>query len=171
VEKMWRIAVFSVVLVLTSQNVFCSKLDVIKHVQSEKSGSLQSDLNEFLNIIPIEDIRNLTEYFYGNDKTMRDSYDYLRTDGYKLVVESISSLTMVKKFSAFLNDTGVNFAELGKRIEKIVLTDEEAKSIVGNCSNIIAFRGCSEGANLLFSFPSISQRERRRFGRLQRIFQ
>lgn len=146
---MSRFALFSVLLVITYQSVLCTELDIVDHVQSEKSGSLQSDLSEFLNIIPVEDIRNLTEYFYANDENMRDSYDYLRTDGYKLVVESISSLTLVKKFSAFLNDTGVNFAELGKRIEKIVLTDEEAKSIVGNCSSIIAFRG-GKGANLLF---------------------
>lgn len=147
---MSRFAIFSVLLVIANQSVFASKLDVVKHVQSEKSGNLQNDLNEFLDIIPVDDIRNLTEYFYANDKEMRSSYDYLRTDGYKLVVESFSSLTLVKKFTAFLNDTGVNFAELGKRMEKIVLTDEEAKSIVGNCSSIIAFRGCSEGANLLF---------------------
>lgn len=131
----------SLFLFIANHSVFGSKLDVIKHVQSEKSGSLQNDLNEFLNIIPVDDIRNLTEYFYANDEAMRNSYDYLRTDGYKLVVENFSSLTLVKKFTAFLNDTGVNFAELGKRIEKIVLTDEEAKSIVGNCLNIIAFRG------------------------------
>lgn len=146
---MSRISILSVFLLITSESVFCLHFGVVSHVQNEASGNLQRDLNEFLNIIPVDDIRNLTEYFYANDKTMRDAYNYLRTDGYKLVVESISSLTLVKKFTAFLNDTGVNFAELGKRIEKIVLTDEEAKTIVGNCSKIIAFRGCSKGANLL----------------------
>lgn len=145
---MSRISVFLVLLLIASESVFCLQIGV-SHVQNEASGNLQSDLSEFLNIIPVDDIRNLTEYFYVNDKAMRDAYNYLRTDGYKLVVESISSLTLVKKFTAFLNDTGVNFAELGKRIEKIVLTDEEAKTIVGNCSKIIAFRGCSQGANLL----------------------
>lgn len=117
----------------------CSKLDVIKHVQSDRNGSLQKDLSEFFNIIPSSDIRNLTEYFYANDEAMRESYNYLLNDGYQLVVESISTLTLVKKFSTFLNDSGVNCAELGKRIERIVLTDEEAKSIAGNCLNLIAF--------------------------------
>lgn len=134
---MFKLVKLSVLLIIVSSCAFCSKLEVIKHVQSEP-GSLQKDLSEFLNIIPVDDIRNLTEYFYENDEKMRKSYDYLRTDGYKLVVESVFKLTLVKKFTTFLNDTGVNFAELGKRIEKIVLTDEEAKSIVGNCSSLIA---------------------------------
>lgn len=96
---------------------------------------MQKDMNDFVNIIPVDDIRNLTEFFYSNDEAMRDSYDYLRDHGFKLVVESLSKLSLVKKFTTFLNDTGVDFVELAKRVEKIVLTREEAKSIDGNCSS------------------------------------
>lgn len=112
----------------------CSKLELIKHVPSESAGSLQKDLSDFLNIIPVDDIRNLTEFFYANDGAMRESYDYVRDHGFKMVCERLLQLSLVKKFTAFLNDTGVNFAALGKRVEAIVLTREEAKSIVGNCS-------------------------------------
>lgn len=151
---MFKLIILSVLLTLVTNYALCSKLEVIKHVQSEKSGSLQKDLSEFLNIIPVDDIRNLTEYFYANDETMRESYDYLRTDGFKLVVESVSALTLVKKFTSFLNDTGVNFAELGKRIEKIVLTDDDVNSIVGNCSSLIAFVAT---ARCQFTFPLLSR--------------
>lgn len=154
VFKMLKLLTLSVLLTIVTNCAICSKLEVIKHVQNEKSGSLQKDLSEFLNIIPVDDIRNLTEYFYANDETMRKSYEYLRTDGYKLVVESVSTLTLVKKFTDFLNDTGVNFAELGKRIEQIVLTNEEAKSIVGNCSSLIAFVAA---ARCQFTFPFLSR--------------
>jgi site-specific recombinase XerD len=115
-------------------SVICLKLEPIKQVQSETSSSLQSDLNDFLNIISVDDIRNLTEFFYINDQAMRESYDYLRDDGVKMAVNSLRQLSLVKKFTTFLNDTGVNFAELGKRIERIVLTRDEAKSLDGNCS-------------------------------------
>lgn len=136
---MFKLIILTLFLSVATNTVICTKFEVIKHVQNEKSGSLQKDLSEFFNIIPISDIRNLTEYFYANDEAMRESYNYLRSDGYKLVLESVSTLTLVKKFTTFLNDSGVNFAELGKRIEKIVLTDEEAKSIAGNCLSLIAF--------------------------------
>lgn len=103
---------------------------------------MQKDLNEFLNIIPVDDVRNITEFFYANDERMRESYDYLRDYGVKLAIGSLSQLSLVRKFTTFLNDTGVNFAELAKRLEKIVLTNEEAKSIVGNCSSLIVSVVC-----------------------------
>lgn len=132
---MWKLATFSVLLIVLNNFAICSTNESIK--QDASSESLQKDLSEFLNIIPVDDIRNLTKFFYANDEAMRESYDYLRDDGFKLVVENLSKLTLVKKFTTFLNDTGVNFAELAKRIEKIVLTNEEAKSIVGNCHSLI----------------------------------
>lgn len=133
--------------------VLCSKLEPIRHIAD--NGNLQKDLSEFVNIIPVDDIRNLTKFFYANDAAMRESYDYLRDDGYKLVVENLSKLTLVKKFTTFLNDTGVNFAELLKRIEKIVLTSEEAKSIVGNCWCLID-SAVALGANLIRPTLSLS---------------
>lgn len=127
-----------VLLMIVTDCAICSKLELIKHVPSESAGSLQKDLSDFLNIIPVDDIRNLTEFFYANDEAMRESYDYVRDHGFKMVCERLLQLSLVKKFTAFLNDTGVNFAALGKRVEAIVLTREEAKSIVGNCSGLIA---------------------------------
>lgn len=106
--------------------------NIEQHVANSNSGNLQEDFNDFLDLIPIDDIRNLTEYFYANDELMRNSYDYLRNDGTKFAVRKLNELPMFRKFTSFLNDTGVNFADLGKRIKRIVLTDEEAKSIVGN---------------------------------------
>lgn len=168
-----------VLLMIVTDCAICSKLELIKHVQSESTaGSLQNDLDDFLRIIPVDDIRNLTEYFYANDEAMRESYDYVRDHGVKLVCESLSQLSLVKKFTAFLNDTGVNFAALGKRIEEIVLTGDEAKSIVGNCWGLIA-PAVARGADLLFLSLSpflcfsvaISQRERRRHGRHECLLQ
>lgn len=132
---MWKLATFSVLLIVLTNFAICSTIESIK--QDASGESLHKDLSEFLNIIPVDDIRNLTKFFYANDEAMRESYDFLRDDGFKLVVENLSTLTLVKKFTTFLNDTGVNFAELAKRIEKIVLTNEEAKSIVGNCRSLI----------------------------------
>lgn len=135
-----------VLLLVVIDCSFGSKVEPIQHVQVQ-DGSLQKDLNEFLNIIPVDDIRNLTKFFYANDEAMRDSYEYLRDEGIKLIVENLSTLSLVKKFTTFLNDTGVNFAELEKRVEGIVLTREDTRSIVGNCSSLIDFV-VALGANL-----------------------
>lgn len=119
-------------LLLSATLVLSSKLEPRKHEENEPAGFLQKDLYDFVNIIPVSDIRNLTKFFYSNDKAMRKSYNYLRDDGFKLVFENLSTLTLVKKFTTFLNESGVNFSELSKRLEGILLTREESKSIVGN---------------------------------------
>lgn len=138
--------VFVVLLIVVIDCSCGSKVEPIQHVQVQ-DGSLQKDLNEFLSIIPVDDIRNLTKFFYANDEAMRDSYEYLRDEGIKLIVDNLSTLSLVKKFTTFLNDTGVNLAELEKRVEGIVLTREDTKSIVGNCSSLIDFV-VALGANL-----------------------
>ena len=150
--KMYALKALFVVLI--SASVYSAKLEPLTTVEAQASGSLQKDLNEFINIIPVEDIRNLTEFFYSNDAAMRNSYCYLRDEGFKRILKSLSTLSLVKKFVSFLNDTGVNFAELGNRLEKIVLTRREAETIVGNCQSLID-SVVTRGANL-FSLASSS---------------
>lgn len=121
-------------LITVNYGVDCSRLEPFQHFQEVSSrDSLQKDLSEFMSIIPVDDIHNLTEFFYANDAAMRNSYNYLRDEGFARICQSLSTLTLVKKFTSFLNESGVNVAELGKRVEKIVLTKEEAAAIVGNC--------------------------------------
>jgi hypothetical protein len=119
-----------IVIVTVTNCVICpSHVEAIKDLQLSPVGSLHQDVCDFLNILPIDDIRNLTKHFYANDKGMREAYDYLRDEGYRKVVESLTQISIFKKFTNFLNDSGVNFAELRKKIEKIVLTNEETDSI------------------------------------------
>lgn len=121
-----------IVVVIVTNCVICwSHIEAI-NFQPPSSGeksSLHQDLCDFLNIFPVEDIRNLTKHFYANDRDMRESYDYLRGEGYREIVENLSQISIFKKFTSFLNDSGVNFADLRKQIEKIVLTSEETDSI------------------------------------------
>lgn len=133
-----------IVIVIVTNCVICwSHVEAIKHFPPSSSGeksSLHQDLCDFLNVIPVEDIRNLTKHFYANDKDMRGSYDYLRDEGYRKIVEKLSQISIFKKFTSFLNDSGVNFAELRKKIEKFVLTSEETDSIA-----FVGSYGCVAG--------------------------
>jgi len=123
--------IFAVLTFVTNCAICSSHIESINHFQSENENTLYNDFCDFVDILPIDEIRNLTKYFYANDEEMRESYDYLRNDGYKLIVDRLSQVTILKKFSSFLNDTGVNLSEFEKKIERIVLTDEETDSIVG----------------------------------------
>lgn len=120
-------------LIVASNCALCSHIEPINHYQTGKENTLQRDLSEFIGIIPIEEIRNLTRHFYAHDEAMRQSYDYLRNEGFRKISDTLSQITILKKFVGYLNDTGVNVAELKRRLERIVLTNEETKSIVGEC--------------------------------------
>jgi len=144
----------SVLLIMVTNSAICSRIEPIKHYPSvPTSGTLQHDLQEFLTLVPIDDIRNLTQHFYANDEMMRESYDYLRHDGHRFVLDKLAKLTILRKFASYLNDTGVNFAVLGQQVERIVLTDEETQSIVGNCHFSVA--NPSIYFFFCFCFPSL----------------
>jgi hypothetical protein len=123
---------FFAVLTFVANCAICSAhIESINHFQNENENTLYKDFCDFIDILPIDEIRNLTKHFYANDEEMRESYDYLRNDGYKLIKDRLSQVAILKKFSGFLNDTGVNLSEFEKKIERIVLTNEETDSIVG----------------------------------------
>lgn len=146
-------------LITAIHGVQSSKLELVPYAQ-ESAESLQNDFREFMEIIPVESIHNLTEFFYENDAAMRASYCYLRDDAFPKILENLARLSLVTKFRSFLNDSGVNIADLGKRIEKIVLTKEEAETLVGNCSGLID-SVVAGGANLISPcfFPQLVNEE------------
>lgn len=122
----------ALVIIFVASYVSCSAhIESINHFQNGNENTLQKDLCDFIDILPIEDVRNLTKHFYANDKQMRDSYDYLRNEGLKLIDNYLSQMSILTKFIGLLNDTGVNIKELNKKMEKLVLTKEETDAIAG----------------------------------------
>lgn len=103
-----------------------------QHHIATTNGNLQQDLADFLKLIPTDDVRNLTKYFYGNDELMRNAYEYLRNDGYKFALHRLREVPMVQMFAMKFNESGVRLTDMEERVKKLVLTEEEAKSIVGN---------------------------------------
>lgn len=108
------------------------KIQPIKHYEPEPVHHLQNDLNEFLDIIPVDEIKNLTIYFYTNDEKMRESYDFMKNEGFSEMKRQLSELTIMDKLSQFFNESGVNLDRIDKRLSGLTLSDEEITSFNGN---------------------------------------
>ncbi|KAG5679522.1 hypothetical protein PVAND_009085 [Polypedilum vanderplanki] len=145
---MWKICAF---LIVVTNCAICSHIDPINHYQTGKENSLHRDLCEFIKVIPIDEIRNLTKHFYANDEAMRESYDYLRNEGLRKIADGLSQISILKKFIGYLNDTGVDFAELKKQLGRILLTSDETKSIIVNEEGEGSGAGSLGGINAFFN--------------------
>lgn len=103
-----------------------------QHHIATTNGNLQQDLADFIKLVSADDVRNLTKYFYANDESMRNAYEYLRHDGYKFALHRLREVPMVKMFVVKFNESGVRLTDMEERLKKLLLSQEEAKSIVGN---------------------------------------
>lgn len=131
-ENMW-----SMFLIVLSMSVCSSiaenhKIQPIKHYELKPVHRLQYDLNEFLDIIPVDEIKNLTIYFYTNDEKMRESYNFMKNEGFSEMKRQLSELTIMDKLSQFFNESGVNLDRIDKRLSGLTLSDQEITSLNGN---------------------------------------
>lgn len=103
-----------------------------QHHIATTNGNLQQDIGDFLDLIPVDDIRNLTKYFYANDESMRNAYEYLRNDGYKFAIHRLRDEPIVQLVAKKLNESGVKLTFMEEKVKGILLTQDEAESIFGN---------------------------------------
>ncbi|GAB0091784.1 Insect allergen-related [Sergentomyia squamirostris] len=81
---------------------------------------LQQDIDDFLDLIPKEEVQNLTQKFYYGDGEVRFAYAYCQSDEFLALREKILNLPEVKDFLNYLNESGLNLVELVNKLAKIV---------------------------------------------------
>lgn len=132
IEIMWSLFLIVLSMSVCSSIAENHKIQPIKHYVPKPFHHLQYDLNEFFNIIPVDEIKNLTIYFYTNDDKMRGSYDFMKNEGFSEMKRQLSELTIMDKLSQFFNESGVNLDRIDKRLSGLTLSDEEITSLNGN---------------------------------------
>lgn len=118
------------VLITFSVKEYTSE-EKVNSAQEVLSGSLQKDFADFVNIIPFNDLRNLTKYYYASDPAMRNSYNYLRDEGFERIFLSLKTLPLVRKIMTFLSNRGVILGDLAQHFEKLVLTKKDCSETEG----------------------------------------
>uniref|UniRef100_A0A1L8DR69 Putative microvillar protein with insect allergen related repeat n=1 Tax=Nyssomyia neivai TaxID=330878 RepID=A0A1L8DR69_9DIPT len=81
---------------------------------------LKQDIDDFVDLIPKEEIQNLTRNYFFGDSEVRFAYEYCQSEEFHALREKIVNLPEVKDFLVYLNDSGLNLVELVNKLAGIV---------------------------------------------------
>lgn len=114
--------------------VSSSKIAPIQHIEEIPEHHLQQDIYDFIDLVPVEEIKNLTIYFYANDEEMRNSYDFLVGEDYTRISNELWNLKEMKSLSKFFNESGVRFDKLMQRFKAFSISEDELEAVTGEFS-------------------------------------
>lgn len=75
--------------------------------------TLQTDLFEFIDLIPVDEVNELKVRYYVSDPKVRQAFDYLKSYDYSFVHRDLCELHAVKRAVAFMEGRGMNLTEVG----------------------------------------------------------
>lgn len=84
----------------------------------EQSVSLEDDFEEFIDLLPVNVIKNISVQFYRKDPEIRSIIKFIRSDEFKKIRNNIFGITELQDLFNYLKDIGVNFKETTKYLKK-----------------------------------------------------
>jgi len=75
--------------------------------------TLQTDLFEFIDLIPVDEVNELKVRYYVSDPKVRQAFDYLNNYNYSFVKRDLYELHEVKRAMLFFNKHEVDLNEVG----------------------------------------------------------
>lgn len=80
-----------------------------------KKLDLQSDINDFLELIPIDDVKEKLDEYYRNDFDVQHIYDYVTSKEFLELKKHLLDLQDVKEVLQYLNRKGLNVKMLVRK--------------------------------------------------------
>jgi hypothetical protein len=102
-----------------------------KHIQPIPEHSLQNDLMEFIDLIPSEDITQLTKHYYINDPEIRSTYIFLESTDFKIIRAKIFQLPEIRELLEYFNNCGLNVFEIINRLGTIMQPPKVSTPVSG----------------------------------------
>lgn len=81
-----------------------------------KKNDLQGDINDFLELIPVDDVKDKIEEYYRNDMDVQHVYDYLISKEFYELRKHILDIQDVKELLQYLNRKGLNVKMMIRKI-------------------------------------------------------
>ncbi|XP_059615415.1 uncharacterized protein LOC132260981 [Phlebotomus argentipes] len=97
-----------------------------EEVKNPGKFDLRQDIDDFLDLIPKEEVKNLTRRYYFGDQEVRFAYEYCQSEEFLALREKILNLPEVTDFLKYLNESELNLVELVNKLARIVGPPQDA---------------------------------------------
>lgn len=81
-----------------------------------RKSNLQSDLNDFLELIPADEIKEKLDEYYRNDDDVRHIYEYLSSKEFYELGKHLLEMQHVKEVLQYFNRKGFNIKSLVRKV-------------------------------------------------------
>lgn len=90
------------------------------HHQSNNSNNLQNDINEFIDLIPITEVKKKLLEYYKNDRDVQQIYDYGNGKEFLAMKKRLLDVKEINEFQQYLNDIGLNIKEIFHKLDNLL---------------------------------------------------
>lgn len=82
--------------------------------------SLKEDFRDFLNLLPVEEIRAIARRYVDNDPEVQRVLKYLQSSEWQALVAEVAEKQAVKDLKNYLNSTGIDIDAIIKKIHDFI---------------------------------------------------
>ncbi|XP_029172515.1 protein G12 [Nylanderia fulva] len=86
-------------------------------------GELHKDIQEFLDLIPVEEVIAITLQYYEEDDEFQSMVEYFQTDEFKDLVEAVENMKEVKKLMDYIHDAGIDIYKMVNMLNDVLDLD------------------------------------------------
>lgn len=82
--------------------------------------TLESDLEEFVELIPVDELKTIAQKYLNTDKEFQDAIAYLQSDEWAALVAEVRANPTVQEFKEYLSDLGIDLEAIVEWIHNII---------------------------------------------------
>ncbi|KDR08524.1 uncharacterized protein LOC110839463 [Zootermopsis nevadensis] len=82
--------------------------------------SLQDDLNDFLALVPLDEVLGIALDYLANDEQVQDFVVYLQSEEFHKIILTVEDVKELKDFLKFINDLGIDVYEILNQVHEIL---------------------------------------------------
>ncbi|KYN35782.1 Protein G12 [Trachymyrmex septentrionalis] len=75
-------------------------------------GELHPVLQEFLDLVPVKKVVQITLQYYIEDKDFQKMVEYFRSEGFKQLVQDVEALPEIKVFMDYIHNAGIDIYKI-----------------------------------------------------------